>query len=157
MGTRYQVLGKRGDLGERASLGGEPGAGEGDHPLTEGAVAAVDDVHREQSGHLVGGQFGALDGGRERAAERDHHDALGTLGGDLTEHLLELSGRRCRGGGQFGRGGAHRPELGGGELRAVDVIDAADADGERHDVDAPGSSHVGGEVAGRVGDDADGG
>ena len=137
--------------------GGRLGAGEGDRAEAERDRAAVDDAHVEAvGGDGAGGQLGALHRGRQRAGDRDDDDAGGAPVGEAAVGLLEAAGRRRGRRRQLGRRRAAGPELGRRQLLAVDQLLVAEADAERDDLDAPLLDEVVGEVAGAVGDDADG-
>ena len=80
---------------------------------------------------------------------------LGAALGEPAVGLLEAARRRGGGRRQLRRRRAAGPELGRRQLLAVDELLVAEADAERHDLDAPARDELGGEVAGAVGDDAD--
>ena len=156
--TRVRATRSRGerlDGVEVVAGGGALGAGEGDRAEAERDRAAVDDAHVEAVG-ATRAASSALCIVADRAPEsvtttmpvapRSARRAVG---------LLEPARRRRGRRGQLRRRRAAGPELGGRQLLAVDELLVAEADAQRHDLDAPALGELVGQVAGAVGDDAD--
>ena len=101
--------------------------------------------------------LGRLHGGRQLRREVDAHDRVGALVGHAAEGLLERA--RATGAAVSGsvgaRGHAACRSRSTRELDAVDELLVAEADRQRHDLDAVAVDHVLRQVAGAVGDDAD--
>ena len=95
-----------------------------------------------------------LHGARQPRRQVDAHDAVGAGVAERPETLLEGAGRGRRGLGQHRRGRDLAPELLVRELDAVDELLVAEADRQRHDLDAERVGAGLREIAGAVGDDA---
>ena len=96
-----------------------------------------------------------LHGGRQVAREVDADDRVGAGRRGGAERLLERARRRRRGLGQHVGGGHLLVEVLDAELDAVGVLVVAEADGERHDLDAERVGLLLRQIARAVGDDAD--
>ena len=135
---------------------GALGAGEGDRAEPERHRAAVDDADVDASSATARAASSALCIVAESAPDkRDGDDAGRAPVGEAAVRLLEAARRRRGRRRQLRRRRAAGPELVGGQLLAVDELLVAEADAERHDLDAPALGELGGQVAGAVGDDAD--
>ena len=102
---------------------------------SRGPSAAVDE-RTVPVGDRSGGDLGTLHRRRERTRQRDHDNPGRPIGSRPTVCRLERSRWRRRRLGQGWRRRALRPELGGGELDAIDELGVADADRKRNDLDA---------------------
>ena len=120
------------------------------------ALRGVDDLDRAQPVERLGRDLRGLHRRRQLRREVDADDAVGAVVVQAAERLLERADRRCRGLGQHRRRLELAPELVGAQLLAVDVLAVAEADRERHDLDAELLAHLGRKVTGTVGHDANG-
>ena len=138
-----------------AAVGSQTSTRRNDGAEAQRGRAAVDHRDGDEIGDRASSELRRLHRGRQRSAQGDGDHAAGAVGGQLPVGLLELAGGRRRRLGQCRRCGALRPELGDGEIVTVDVLVTVDADRQRDDLDAELVGDGLGEVAGRVGDDAD--
>ncbi len=91
---------------------------------------------------------------RQPGREVDADDGVGAVVAQAAEGLLERADRRRRRLGEHGRGIELAPERVDAQLLAVDVLAIAEADGERHDLDAELLADRLREIARAVGHDA---
>ena len=134
--ARRQRAGVGGDLVVVGARGGQAGAGGDDHPLGRATRCGC---RRPSPGTPSNERApsSALCIVADSAADR--HTAtidVGAVVGQRRVGVGELAGAGAAVDGSRRRRRALRPELGRGEVAAVDVVVAVDADGQRHDGDA---------------------
>ena len=146
-----------GDVFDGAAGVGDLGGGFDDEGEAAADGVGVDELDADVGGELFAGDGGGVDGAGELGGEVDGDDAVHVLGGgDFAVGVGEDLGGGLAGGGELLVGGETAVEVAGGEVDAVVELFAAEADGEGDDGDAEGFGGFVGEIAGGIGDDADG-
>ena len=91
----------------------------------------IDDPHGDRVRHGLGGELGRLQGRRQAARQEDRHDAVVAVGGrrrGAPPRTRRATERPFRAGSGCV---APRPELGGGEVLAIDELLVAEAHAQR--------------------------
>ncbi len=143
------------DFGERGSLGGGTGCFEDDEPEPEADVVGVDEVDMEVVFEGFAGDGGGVEGSGEFGGDVDGDDFC-AIGAGGSVGLLESFDGGLAGAGEEGGIAKAVVEGWGCDVDAVLEGFLAEDDGEGDDDDVVGGHEVAGEVAGGVGDDANG-